>query len=110
MAASVGAGISMGFAEAASDDGSLTGRGTPWVRGLVTGIMTTVGGVGHTLPYLIPDFWIATVLAVIVVAVELVAISYIRYRYMDTPFFSAAFQIVVGGTLVFLAGILIGSA
>ena len=110
MAASVGAGISMGFAEAASDDGSLTGRGTPWVRGTVTGIMTTVGGVGHTLPYLIPDFWAATALAVIVVAIELVAISYIRYRYMDTPFLSAAFQIVVGGTLVFLAGILIGSA
>jgi rubrerythrin len=110
MAASVGAGISMGFAEAASDDGSLTGRGTPWVRGTVTGVMTTIGGVGHTLPYLIPDFWVATLLAVIVVAVELVAISYIRYRYMDTPFLSAAFQIVVGGTLVFLAGILIGSA
>ena len=110
MAASVGAGISMGFAEAASDDGSLTGRGTPWVRGLVTGAMTTIGGVGHTLPYLIPDFLVATILAVLVVAVELVAISYIRYRYMDTPFLSAAFQIVVGGTLVFLAGILIGSA
>jgi erythrin-vacuolar iron transport family protein len=110
MAASVGAGISMGFAEAASDDGSLTGRGTPWLRGTVCGIMTTIGGVGHTLPYLIPDFWAATVLAVAVVAVELVAISYIRYRYMDTPFLSAAFQVVVGGVLVFLAGILIGSS
>jgi erythrin-vacuolar iron transport family protein len=110
MAASVGAGISMGFAEAASDDGSLTGRGTPWVRGTVTGIMTTIGGVGHTLPYLIPDFWAATILAVIVVAIELFAIAYIRFRYMDTPFLSATFQIVVGGTLVFLAGILIGSA
>ena len=110
MAASVGAGISMGFAEAASDDGSLTGRGKPWVRGTVTGVMTTIGGVGHTLPYLIPDFWVATILAVLVVAVELFAISYIRYRYMDTPFLSATFQIVVGGTLVFLAGILIGSA
>jgi rubrerythrin len=110
MAASVGAGISMGFAEAASDDGSLTGRGTPWLRGTVCGVMTAIGGVGHTLPYLIPDFWLATILAVIVVAVELVAISYIRYRYMDTPFLSAAFQIVVGGTLVFLAGILIGSS
>jgi rubrerythrin len=110
MAASVGAGISMGFAEAASDDGSLTGRGTPWLRGTVCGIMTTIGGVGHTLPYLIPDFWAATVLAVAVVAVELVAISYIRYRWMDTPFLSAAFQVVVGGTLVFLAGILIGSS
>jgi erythrin-vacuolar iron transport family protein len=110
MAASVGAGISMGFAEAASDDGSLTGRGTPWLRGTVCGVMTTIGGVGHTLPYLIPNFWTATLLAVIVVAVELVAISYIRYRYMDTPFMSAAFQVVVGGTLVFLAGILIGSS
>ena len=110
MAASVGAGISMGFAEAASDDGSLTGRGTPWVRGTVTGIMTTIGGVGHTLPYLIPDFWAATLLAIVVVALELIAISYIRYRYMDTPFLSAAFQVVVGGTLVFIAGILIGNA
>jgi rubrerythrin len=110
MAAAVGAGISMGFAEAASDDGSLTGRGTPWLRGTVCGVMTTIGGVGHTLPYLIPDFWLATILAVIVVVVELVAISFIRYRYMDTPFLSAAFQVVVGGTLVFLAGILIGSA
>jgi rubrerythrin len=110
MAASVGAGISMGFAEAASDDGSLTGRGAPWVRGTVCGLMTTIGGVGHTLPYLIPDFWLATVLAVIVVAIELVAISYIRYRYMDTPFLSAAFQVLVGGTLVFLAGIFIGNA
>jgi rubrerythrin len=110
MAASVGAGISMGFAEAASDDGSLTGRGTPWVRGLVCGVMTMIGGVGHTLPYLIPDFYIATILAVAVVAIELAAISYIRYRYMDTPFLSAAFQIIVGGTLVFLAGIFIGSA
>jgi rubrerythrin len=110
MAASVGAGISMGFAEAASDDGSLTGRGAPWLRGTVCGVMTTIGGVGHTLPYLIPDFWAATVLAVIVVAIELVAISYIRYRYMDTPFLSAAFQVVVGGVLVFLAGILIGSS
>jgi len=110
LAASVGAGISMGFAEAASDDGSLTGRGTPWLRGTVCGVMTAVGGLGHTLPYLIPDFMTATVLAVIVVALELVAISYIRYRYMDTPFLSAAFQVVLGGTLVFLAGILIGSS
>jgi len=110
LAASVGAGISMGFAEALSDDGSLTGRGTPWIRGTVCGLMTAVGGLGHTLPYLIRDFWAATVLAVIVVAFELAAISYIRYRYMDTPFLSAAFQVVIGGTLVFLAGILIGSS
>ena len=110
MAASVGAGISMGFAEALSDDGSLTGRGTPWIRGTVCGLMTTIGGVGHTLPYLIPDFWAATMLAIAVVAIELAAISWIRYRYMDTPFLSAAFQIIVGGTLVFIAGILIGSS
>ena len=110
MAASVGAGISMGFAEALSDDGSLTGRGTPWMRGTVCGLMTTIGGVGHTLPFLIPDFWLATLVAIIVVVVELAAISWIRYRYMDTPFFSAAFQVVIGGALVFAAGILIGSS
>ncbi|MCZ7657921.1 MAG: rubrerythrin [Xanthobacteraceae bacterium] len=110
LAASVGAGISMGFAEALSDDGSLTGRGTPWLRGTVSGLMTTIGGIGHTLPYLIPDFWIATVLAVVVVVVELAAISWIRWRYMDTPFLAATFQVMVGGALVFLAGILIGSA
>jgi rubrerythrin len=110
MAASVGAGISMGFAEAASDDGSLTGRGAPWIRGTVTGVMTTIGGVGHTIPYLIGDFWVATTIAVAVVVVELLAISWIRWRYMDTPFLNASFQIIVGGTIVFLAGILIGSA
>jgi rubrerythrin len=110
MAASIGAGISMGFAEALSDDGSLTGRGHPWIRGLVTGMMTTVGGVGHTLPYLIPDFVLATVLAIAVVVIELWAIAWVRARYMDTPFLRAAFQIVVGGLLVFAAGILIGSA
>jgi rubrerythrin len=110
MAASVGAGISMGFAEALSDDGTLTGRGHPWMRGLVTGLMTVVGGVGHTLPYLIPDFFTATALAIAVVLVELWAIAYIRARYMDTPFLRAALQIVVGGLLVFATGILIGSA
>jgi rubrerythrin len=110
LAASVGAGISMAFAEALSDDGSLTGRGAPVMRGTVTGIMTTIGGLGHTLPYLIPNFWTATVVAIIVVAVELVAISYIRHRYMDTPFLAAAFQVVIGGVLVFLAGIIIGSS
>ncbi len=110
IAASVGAGISMGFAEALSDDGALTGRGHPFIRGLASGIMTAVGGVGHTLPYLIPDFWTATVLAVVIVFVELAAISYIRYRWMDTPFLRAAFQVAVGGFLVFLAGILIGNA
>jgi rubrerythrin len=110
MAASIGAGISMGFAEALSDDGSLTGRGHPWLRGLVCGLMTTAGGIGHTLPYLIPDFRVATGLAIIVVVIELLLISWIRARYMDTPFLRAAFQVVVGGLLVFATGILIGSA
>jgi rubrerythrin len=110
IAASVGAGISMGFAEALSDDGSLTGRGAPILRGAVCGTMTAVGGLGHTLPYLIPDFWIATVIAVMVVAAELAVISYVRFRFMDTPFLSAAFQIMVGGALVFFAGILIGNS
>ena len=110
MAASVGAGISMGFAEALSDDGSLTGRGTPWLRGTVCGLMTAIGGLGHTLPYLIPDFYIATVVSILVVAVELAVISWIRTRFMDTPFLQAAFQVVVGGVLVFIAGILIGSS
>ena len=110
IAASVGAGISMGFAEALSDDGTLTGRGSPITRGVVTGAMTTIGGVGHTLPYLINDFLIATVVAVAVVVVELIVIAWIRWKYMDTPFLSAAFQIVFGGALVFAAGILIGNA
>jgi erythrin-vacuolar iron transport family protein len=110
LAASVGAGISMAFAEALSDDGSLTGRGAPVLRGIICGLMTFLGGIGHTLPYLIPSFSVATVVSFAVVAVELAAISYIRYRYMDTPFLAAAFQVVIGGTLVFVAGILIGSA
>ncbi|SRR5579884_2787162 len=110
LAASVGAGISMGFAEALSDDGSLTGRGLPWVRGLASGWMTMAGGIGHTLPFLIPDFRLATAAAAIIVAIELAAISFVRNRYMDTPFLSAAFQVVVGGVLVFLTGILIGSS
>jgi erythrin-vacuolar iron transport family protein len=110
LAASLGAGISMAFAEALSDDGSLTGRGAPVVRGSVTGAMTAIGGLGHALPYLIPDFYIATLIAFAVVAVELAAISWIRSRYMDTPFLQATFQVVVGGALVFAVGILIGSA
>jgi rubrerythrin len=110
LAASVGAGISMAFAEALSDDGSLTGRGRPMLRGSVTGLMTAAGGIGHTLPFLISDFRIAMTIAVAVVAVELAAISYIRHRYMDTPLLSAAFQVVLGGVLVFLTGILIGSS
>jgi erythrin-vacuolar iron transport family protein len=110
LAASVGAGISMGFAEALSDDGSLTGRGAPVVRGVVCGVMTAIGGLGHTLPFLIPNFWTATVVAIAVVAIELTTISYIRHRFMDTPFLAATFQVVVGGVLVFVAGILIGSS
>jgi erythrin-vacuolar iron transport family protein len=110
LAAAVGAGISMGFAEALSDDGSLTGRGRPLIRGIVCGLMTAVGGLGHTLPYLIPHFYTATAVAIAVVIVELGIISWIRNRYMDTPLTSAVFQVVVGGVLVFLAGILIGSS
>jgi rubrerythrin len=110
MAASVGAGISMGFAEALSDDGSLTGRGRPWLRGAITGAMTSVGGLGHTLPYLIGDFRTATAVAIAVVVVELWAIAWIRSRYMDTRFLRAVFEVVVGGLIVFAAGILIGSA
>lgn len=110
LAASVGAGISMGLAEGLSDDGKLTGRGHPLIRGLASGGMTAVGGLGHTLPYLIPDFWTATTIAIIVVIIELAAISWIRYKYMDTPFLKAAFQIAVGGFIVFLTGIFIGSA
>jgi hypothetical protein len=110
LAASVGAGISMGFAEALSDDGSLTGRGAPLVRGTICGLMTAIGGLGHTLPYLISNFWTATSIAIAVVAVELAVISYIRHHFMDTPLLSAAFQVIVGGVLVFLAGIAIGSS
>ena len=110
LAAAIGAGISMGFAEGLSDDGSLTGRGSPWLRGMASGVMTTIGGVGHALPYLIPDFRLATTIAVAVVAVELAAIAWIRNRYMETPFWSASLQVVLGGLLVFAAGILIGSA
>ena len=108
LAAAVGAGISMAFAEALSDDGSLTGRGAPVVRGAVCGVMTAIGGLGHTLPYLIPHFHVATAVAFAVVAVELAVISWIRTHYMDTSFLHAAFQVVVGGVLVFAAGILIG--
>jgi rubrerythrin len=110
LAASVGAGISMGFAEALSDDGSLTGRGRPFARGVVCGLMTALGGLGHTLPYLIGNFQIATTVAIAVVIIELGVISYIRHHYMDTPLTSAVFQVVVGGVLVFLTGILIGSS
>ncbi len=110
LAASLGAGISMGFAESLSDDGSLTGRGSPWIRGTATGLMTTAGGIGHTLPFLIKDFRLAMTVAIVVVLVELGTISFVRHKYMDTPFLQAAFQVVVGGVLVFLTGILIGSS
>lgn len=109
LAASVGAGISMGFTEAASDDGELSGRGSPIKRGVASGVMTTIGGLGHALPYLIPHFWTATAIAFIVVFVELWAIAGIQSRYMQTPFLRAAFQVVLGGALVFAAGVLIGS-
>lgn len=109
LAASVGAGISMGFTEAASDDGELSGRGSPVKRGFASGIMTTVGGLGHALPYLIPDFWTATITAIFVVFIELWAIAWIQNKFMDTPFLRATLQVVLGGALVFAAGVLIGS-
>jgi erythrin-vacuolar iron transport family protein len=115
LAASIGAGISMAFAEALSDDGSITGRGSPWLRGAICGAMTTVGGLGHSLPYLVPDtwpnaFWIATSIAGVVVFFELWAIAFIRARYMDTPFLRAAFQVVLGGVIVLAVGIAIGAS
>src|ERR1700744_5725051 len=115
LAASIGAGIRMGFAEALSDDGWLTGRGSPWLRGAASGVMTALGGLGHSMPYLVPDrwanaFWIATAIAGVVVFFELWAIAYIRARYMDTPFLQAVFQIVLGGVIVLAVGILIGAA
>jgi len=110
LSASIGAGISMGFTEAAHDDGKLSGRGSPLKRGLANGIMTALGGLGHALPYLIPDFWTATGVAAAVVFFELWAIAFIQNRYMETPFLRAAFQVVLGGALVFAAGVLIGNA
>jgi rubrerythrin len=110
LAASIGAGISMGFAEALSDDGSLTGRGHPWMRGLVCGLMTALGGIGHTLPFMIPSFRAALTAAIAVVIVELGLITWIRNRYMETPPLSAALQVGLGGVLVFATGILIGSS
>ena len=115
LAASIGAGISMGFAEALSDDGEISGRGSPWLRGSICGVMTTIGGLGHTLPYLVPNaipnaFAIATGIAGLVVFVELWVIAWVRAHYMDTPLLKAIFQIVLGGVIVLLTGILIGSA
>ncbi len=110
LAASIGAGISMGFAEGLSDNGSLTGRGSPWLRGTASGVMTMIGGLGHTLPFLIPNFHLAMTIAIAVVLVELAAIAWVRNRFMDTPMFSAALQVVIGGLLVFATGVLIGSS
>jgi VIT1/CCC1 family predicted Fe2+/Mn2+ transporter len=110
LAASLGAGISMGFAEALSDDGSLTGRGHPWVRGLICGAMTALGGIGHTLPFLIPSFRVALSTAFVVVIAELGVITWVRNRYMDTPVLSAALQVGLGGALVFVTGVLIGNS
>ena len=110
MAASIGAGISMGFAEALADDGKLSGRGTPYLRGLVCGLMTIAGGIGHTIPYLIPDFWTATIVAGVVVVLELLAIAWIQWKYMDTPPLSAVAKVMLGGALVLAAGIAIGSS
>jgi len=110
LAASLGAGISMGFAEALSDDGSLTGRGHPWVRGIICGLMTALGGIGHTLPFLLPQFQVAMTAAMVVVVIELGLITWIRNRYMETPPFSAALQVGLGGILVFITGVLIGSS
>lgn len=109
LAASIGAGISMGFAEALADDGKLSGRGAPLLRGLVCGLMTTAGGIGHTLPYLIPEFWTATAVAVGVVVLELAAIAYVQFRFMETPILSAVAKVMLGGALVLAAGVLIGN-
>jgi len=110
LATAVGAGISMAFSEALSDDGVISGRGNPWLRGIVEGGMTFLGAIGHALPFLIPHFWTAFIIASIVVGIELIVIAYIRNKYMDTPFLRAAFQIIVGGVIVLTAGILIGKS
>jgi len=110
LATAIGAGVSMAFSEGLSDDGKLSGRGSPWVRGAVCGLMTFLGALGHTLPFLIPAFMTASVLAAVIVVVELLLIAWIRNRYMDTPLLAATFQVVVGGVIVFLAGILIGNS
>jgi VIT1/CCC1 family predicted Fe2+/Mn2+ transporter len=110
LSASIGAGISMGFTEAVHDDGKLSGRGSPWKRGLASGVMTTIGGLGYALPYLIPSFWAATIVALIVVFFELWAIAWIQNRYLETPFVRATLRVVLGGGLVLAAGILIGGA
>lgn len=110
LATAVGAGISMAFSEALSDDGVISGRGSPWLRGIVEGGMTFLGAIGHALPFLIPHFWTAFIVASVVVGIELIVIAYIRNKYMDTPFLRATFQIIVGGVIVLAAGILIGKS
>jgi len=110
LATAVGAGVSMAFSEALSDDGKISGRGNPWIRGPICGGMTFLGAVGHTLPFLIPNFDVAMTIAAVIVVVELLAIAWVRHRYMDTPLLQACFQVIVGGVIVFLAGILIGSS
>jgi len=110
LATALGAGISMAFSEALSDDGKISGRGNPWSRGLVEGLMTFLGAIGHALPFLIPDFRTAFIVACVVVAIELVVIAFIRNKYMDTPFLRATFQIIVGGVIVLTIGILIGKS
>lgn len=109
LSAAVGAGISMAFAEALSDDGQLTGRGHPLRRGIIIGAMTFLGGIFHTLPFLISNFHVALTLACLIVAIELFAIAYIRYHYFQMKFWLSILQVVIGGALVFFAGILIGS-
>ncbi|MGH8047323.1 MAG: iron exporter MbfA [Chthoniobacterales bacterium] len=110
LAASIGAGISMGFAEALSDDGALSGRGRPYLRGTVCGLMTTLGGIGHTVPFLVPNFHLAMLIAIVVVVIELITIAWIKHRYMDSPLLPTIVQVVFGGVLVFIAGVLIGNA
>jgi len=110
LATAVGAGISMAFSEALSDDGRISGRGNPWIRGPICGAMTFCGAIGHTLPFLISDFDLAMMIAVAIVVVELLVIAWVRHRYMDTPLLQACFQVIVGGVIVFVAGILIGSS
>lgn len=109
LATAVGAGVSMAFSEALSDDGKLSGRGSPWLRGTVCGAMTFIGAVGHTLPFLIANFNVAMTIAAIIVVIELLVIAWVRHKYMDTPLLRAAYQVIVGGVIVFLAGIAIGS-
>lgn len=109
-ASALGAGISMAFSEGLSDNGELTGRGKPVLRGVITGLMTFTGGFLHTLPFLLSNLHVALELAYAVVGLELIAISWIRFRYMQTPFWRSCLQVIVGGALVFASGVLIGQS